>query len=228
MNPVSLGELRQGVRLRLRDFTHTWDALEIDAEINHQLDLFTRDTELVQGELILDISANSNPQKLTPLAGYQIGRILTIKINQDGQDVANLDLLTPVQADQQIPDWRNPNTTDSVPLFAILDFNATTYMIAPNALWLYPWPNTTLPSGLVITHVMLTDGLLKQDTDQIPLETWAAKEFLIESTCGALMERMQDARAGGFQARSMRESSRANRVANASRTTDRSARVYWV
>lgn len=226
--PPTLADLRQAVRIRLRDFDHTIPSMEIDYEINRQLDLWTRDTEIVQIPIIQDIEANSNPQILIAPDGYQIGRILSVKINQDGQDVLVLERRSVWEMDREYVDWRDSETNSDIPSYWIPDYPANGGTPVTNSMWLWPGPNTLLPGGLVVTCVAATDNLLKLDEDEIPVQAWRAKEALVEGVIAAIKERLgDDAGSQRAMGRAMNEGKRARRMGYVERSSRGGSRVYW-
>lgn len=231
MNPLTLEFLRQDVHMRLGDYDRKIKPSVIDWELNRQLDLWTRDNELLQQVLVQTITAATNPQLFVAPEGYQIARVLSIKINQSGQDNILLELRTPRQMDKQIPDWRDSDVSSSVPSLGVLDFFASTpgQKAVPRGVWLWPWPAETLTNGLVVNYVAATNRLLREDEDEVPVQASYAAEYLVEKTSSELAMRLKDFDLGQYHAANAKQEGRnVRRRAHGERTGDRSSVSYFV
>lgn len=231
MNPVTLEFLRQDVYMRLGDYDRQLKPAVVDWELNRQLDLWTRDNELLQQVLIQTITASTNPQILVPAPGYQVARVLSVKINQSGQDNILLELRTPRQMDKQIPDWRDSGVSSNVPSLGVLDFFASTpgQKAIPRSIWLWPWPSETLTNGLIVDYVAATNRLLQKDDDEVPVQASYAAEYLVGKACSELSMRIKDLDQAQFHAASaQREGRNVRRKAHGERTGDRSSISYFV
>jgi hypothetical protein len=229
MNPPTLADLRRNVSLRIRDFERKIAPLEIDAELNRNLDLLTRDTDLVQGVIIFNLVANQSLYQLIPDAGYQIGRILSVKSSQNGVDAALMQRRTAAEMDREIVDWRNTTVTSNVPVYYVLDYDANTSgNVVTQQMYVWPLPATSYAPGIIVTCVFTTDGLLVSDGSQIPIQAMYAKEWLIESTCANLLERLGETdRAMPYGMRAMKEGRHIRRRASSDRGSVGGTKVWW-
>lgn len=229
MNPPTLAELRRFVQLRLRDFDRRILPAEIDVELNRNLDLYTRDNDVVQGTIAFNLVANQAVYPLVPDAGYQVGRILSVKCSQNGVDSNLVTPRTPAEMDREIVDWRNSTITSNTPTHYVLDFDPNTSgRVLSQSMTLWPLPSQNYAPGIIVTCLFTTDGLLVSDGSQIPVQAMYAKEWLIEQTCAALTARMKDydaAKMHGSEAQ--REGRHMRRRASAERSSSRGTRVYW-
>lgn len=233
----TLAELRQECKIRLMDFEHPPKFLDsiYDYEINRQLDIWTRDTDIIKLNYLADIIANVNPTILTPLPGYQMGQILNIAVRENGQTVTNLKIRSPEEMYQEFVDWPDTDTNSTTPLFAILDFDPNTTAIRNNAIWLWPGPSQSWRStdsggegGLVVTAKASTNKLLANDGDTLPMTARMVKEPLIEKTCAALLARIGNELASYHELEARGHARRIKQQAGVERRGPRRTRTYHV
>lgn len=237
MNPPSAAELISEVYSRLGIYDDTVLPLEVMRALNRQLDLWTRDNELVQMPLIQNL-LTTNPQTLYAAPGFQVSRVLAIKINDGSHDVVvmtadNGGILTAKQMDDKIPDWRTSTTTATYPSLAVLDFaaNSPGRVASPRSVFFWPHVTTAITNGLVVDYVAATDGILKGDDDRIPAQASYAKEYLIEKTIEALLWlpalKARRDEADRHEVTAGREGRKVRRKAASERSGDRSSYCYF-
>lgn len=224
--------------MRLLDFGNPpmFDSPVYDYEINRQLDIWTRDTSILTINLLADIIDGVNPTILTPNPGYQIGQVLNIAIRQSGQTVLNLKVRTPAEMYEQFIDWPDTATDSSTPEYAIFDFDPNTNgRILHNAITLWPAPSQSWTAndsggagGLVVTCKAVTNNLLQNDDDALPLLARMALEPIVEKTCEALLARIGNDLAGYHGTEARLQSQRIRRSVGQERRKPRGSVSYHV
>lgn len=174
---ATLADLRRTVQTRLHDWDQTkWSPAEIDVLLNEAQDRFTKETGYLTGLIVKNVVANTGVYKLE-LAGYRIGRIVTVKLYDGSTDNTPMVPISLAKLEYLDPDWRNRTASKSTHF--IRNFDPTTSGPSVDTVCLYPIPDTAYTNGLRVSCSLMTDKLLVGETDSLAVPERAAEEAVI-------------------------------------------------